>query len=135
VAGRVGSVLPPLPPGAFVKEGASLGAIVPSGELRVVAEFTPEAAIGRVREGQPGRLRLDGFPWTQFGSVGARVVSIGSEPRDGRVRAELSVVGAPPAVPMQHGLPGSLEVEVERATPAALVLRAAGRVMTTPSRR
>jgi membrane fusion protein (multidrug efflux system) len=133
VAGRVGAVVPTLQPGAFVKEGERLGAIVPSGELRVAAEFTPESAIGRVKEGEPARLRLDGFPWTQFGSVRARVTSVEAEPRDGKVRVELTVVGAPPAVPMQHGLPGSLEVEVERATPAALVLRAAGRLVTTPS--
>jgi membrane fusion protein (multidrug efflux system) len=133
VAGRVGAVLPTLQPGAFVKEGERLGAIVPSGELRVAAELTPASAIGRVREGQEARLRLDGFPWTQFGSVRARVVNVEAEPRDGHVRVELTVVGAPPAVPMQHGLPGRLEVEVERATPAVLVLRAAGRLVTPPS--
>jgi membrane fusion protein (multidrug efflux system) len=32
-------------------------------------------------------------------------------------------------VPMQHGLPGTIEVEVERISPAALVLRAVGRRM------
>ena len=76
---------------------------------------------------------MDGFAWTQFGSVRARVTAVDAEPRDGRVRVELAVVGAPPSVPMQHGLPGTLEVEVERATPATLVLRACGRVVAKPS--
>jgi membrane fusion protein (multidrug efflux system) len=133
VAGRVGAVTPTLQPGAYVKEGEQLGTIVPSGELRIAAEFLPQDAIGRVREGQPARLRLDGFPWTQFGSVRARVSTVETEPREGRVRVELAVVGAPPAVPMQHGLPGTLEVEVERATPAVLVLRACGRAVAAPS--
>jgi membrane fusion protein (multidrug efflux system) len=133
VAGRVGAVKPTLQPGAFVKEGEQLGAILPSGELRVAAEFVPQDAIGRVREGQLARLRLDGFPWTQFGSVRARVSTVEAEPRDGLVRVELAVVDAPPSVPMQHGLPGTLEVEVERATPATLVLRACGRLVAAPS--
>jgi membrane fusion protein (multidrug efflux system) len=127
VAGRVGAVLPLLQPGSVVKAGDVLGSLLPPGELRVVAELPPEAALGRVKEGQTARLRLDGFPWTQYGSVGARVSSVEAEPQNGQVRVELGVVGVPPAVPMQHGLPGILEVEVERATPASLVLRAAGR--------
>jgi membrane fusion protein (multidrug efflux system) len=137
VAGRIGAVAPTLQLGAFVKEGEQLGAIVPAGTLRVAADFTPQDAIGRLREGQSARLRLHGFPWTQFGSVRARVTSVESEPRDGAsgpvVRVELAVVSAPPAVPMQHGLPGTLEVEVERATPATLLLRACGRMVAAPS--
>jgi membrane fusion protein (multidrug efflux system) len=133
VSGRAGAVTPTLQLGAYVREGEQIGAIVPSGELRVAADFAPESAIGRIQKGQSGRLRLDGFPWTQFGSVRAKVDRVESEPRGGHVRVELSVVGAPPAVPMQHGLPGSLEVEVERATPATLVLRACGRMLTRPS--
>jgi membrane fusion protein (multidrug efflux system) len=35
-------------------------------------------------------------------------------------------------VPLQHGLPGSVEVEVERASPAALTLRTAGQLLTAP---
>jgi membrane fusion protein (multidrug efflux system) len=135
IAGHVGAVAPTLQPGAFVKEGEQLGAIVPAGTLRVAADFLPQDAIGRVREGQSARLRLVGFPWTQFGSVSARVTSVESEPRDGLVRVELAVVSAPDAVPMQHGLPGTLEVEVERSTPATLLLRACGRLVAAPSLR
>ena len=53
-----------------------------------------------------------------------------AERADGRVRVELSVEPASvPHVPLQHGLPGTLEIQVERATPAALVLRYAGRLL------
>jgi membrane fusion protein (multidrug efflux system) len=55
------------------------------------------------------------------------VTTVGNEIRDGHVRVECEVVGAvPDLVPAQHGLPGAMEVEVERITPAALVLRLAG---------
>ena len=39
--------------------------------------------------------------------------------------------GNPPGIPLEHGLPGSTEVEVERVSPALLVLRAAGQFLGT----
>jgi membrane fusion protein (multidrug efflux system) len=39
---------------------------------------------------------------------------------------------APSAIPLQHGLPGAVEVEVGRVTPAALILRNGGRMLSTP---
>jgi membrane fusion protein (multidrug efflux system) len=99
----------------------------------VIAEFVPAAALGRVKAGQPARLRLTGFPWAQYGSVGAAVSSVGSEIRDGKVRVELTVrPEAASRIPAQHGLPGSVEVEVERISPAYLMLRAAGRFLSEP---
>ena len=37
----------------------------------------PEAALGRVRPGQSARMRLSGFPWTQWGTVPATVTRVG----------------------------------------------------------
>lgn len=126
VAGRVGELVP-LYVGGLVSAGARVGAIVPDGELRVVAFFTPEAALGRVAPGQAARVRLDGFPWTRFGSLGATVTRVAREPRDGQVRVELAVTADPAsAIPVQHGLTGTVEVAVEEASPLALALRAAG---------
>jgi len=116
-----------LRPGSHVSEGQQLGVILPSGRLQITAEFSPSAALGKLRPGQVATLRLQGFPWAQYGTVPARVSQVASEIRDGKVRVELAVTGKPPAqIPMQHGLPGSVEVEIERLTPMALVLRSAG---------
>lgn len=132
VSGRLGEAAA-LRVGAVVREGDKLGTVVPSGNLRVVAEFPPPAALGRLREGQPARLRLSGFPWTQYGSIAATVATVASEIRDGHVRVELAIHPDPSsAVPFQHGLPGTVEVEVERIAPVALVLRAAGGLITRP---
>ena len=96
--------------------------------MRLVAEFASTAAVGRVRAGQLARARLDGFPWAQFGMVPARVTSVGSEAREGRVRVELALASPRnPRITLEHGLPGLVEVEVERVSPAVLLLRAAGR--------
>ncbi len=119
--------------GAWVKEGDKLGVIVPRGELRVVAEMPPHTTIGRVRPGQNARVRLDGFPWTQYGTLGARVVSVASEPRQGHVRVELDVTqDLSGRIPLQHGMTGTTEIEVDRATPAELVLRATGQLLERP---
>ena len=93
----------------------------------MVAEFDPPAALGRIRAGQPARMRLRGFPWTQYGTVAGRVSMVGDEIREGRVRVECEVQGRiAQAIPAQHGLPGTIEVEVEQVSPAALALRLAG---------
>jgi hypothetical protein len=112
--------------GQVLQAGEAVATIVPDGGLRIVAAYRPADALGRVRAGQPARLRLDGFPATQFGNIRAVVSSSARELRDGRVRVELELTGLPGGIPLQHGLPGRVEIEVERLSPAALVLRAAG---------
>jgi hypothetical protein len=49
------------------------------------------------------------------------------------VRVELLVNGTGARIPVQHGLPGSVEVQVEYASPASLTLRAAGRLVAAPT--
>ena len=48
--------------------GDHLATVIPSADLKVVAGFPPSDALARVRQGQPAQMRLDGFPWTEFGS-------------------------------------------------------------------
>jgi membrane fusion protein (multidrug efflux system) len=129
VAGRIGNMVN-LRSGAMVAEGTRLCTIVPTGGLRAVAFFDPATAAGRVRAGQTARLRMFGFPWTKYGLLLAQVDRVGNEPKDGLIRVEL-VLRSPQRtnIPLQHGLPGSAEVEVERVSPFALVLDAAGRFL------
>lgn len=127
IAGHLGEV-DTLQPGAVVRQGDTLGVVLPAGTLRVVANFPPAIALGRVRPGQPARLRLDGFPWAQYGSLAATVTSVATETRHGVIRVELHLEPqAPTAIPLQHGLPGTVEVEVERISPSTLVLRGVGK--------
>jgi multidrug resistance efflux pump len=133
ISGRIGEVTE-LRAGAVVEEGDRLAVIVPDGGVRIVAQLAPQTALGRVRTGQPARFRLTGFPWTEFGALGATVTAIASELDEGLVRVELAVDPATTTrIPLEHGLPGVVEIEVERASPAALVLRAAGRRLDGPA--
>src|SRR5262249_12012498 len=114
-----------------VRPAEKLGAIVPPGSPRAVAWF-PASAVGRLHPGQPVRLRLHGFPWTQYGTLTATVASAGNEPSDGRVRVELTLdQQQDAAIPLEHGLTGAAEVEVERVAPLVLGLRAAGQLLAT----
>jgi len=115
-------------------EAESVASIVPSGRLRAVAMFPAQAAFGRIREGQAAVLRLDGYPWTEFGAVKATVGHVAQEVRDGRVRVELDLQpGSNFSGRLEHGMPGSVEVAVERISPLALVLRTAGQWLTRRS--
>ncbi len=119
----------PLSPGSTLAAGTRVATIVPTGTLRMVARFAPRDSIGRLSQGQHARLRVDNFPWTQYGTISAIVSEVGTEPRDGTVRAELAVVGDNPRIPLAHGITGSVEVEVERMAPWELLLRFAGQKM------
>jgi multidrug resistance efflux pump len=131
VSGRVGEAQV-LRAGTYVREGEVLGAVVPFGGLRIVADFAPSSAIGRIHPGQRAKLRLHGFPWAEYGSVPAKVCAVAGEIRNGHVRIELNLLATNSVrVPLQHGLPGAVEVEVERVTPMRLVFRAAGQLLSS----
>src|SRR5439155_16156958 len=113
--------------GGVVQSGDRICTIVPDGALKVVALFRPSVALGRIRNGQSARIRLEGFPWTQYGSVHATVTNVSGELRDGQVRVELALSkSSDSAIPFQHGLPAEVQVEIEQISPAVLVLRSAG---------
>jgi multidrug resistance efflux pump len=129
VAGRLGEVNP-VQVGAIVREGELLASIVPDGLVRAVADFAAPA-LGRLHPRQRARLRLDGFPWTQYGYVDAVVTRVASETREQRVRVELTVQRQSNSqIPLRHGMPGTVEVEVERVAPLALLVRSLGHTLS-----
>jgi membrane fusion protein (multidrug efflux system) len=82
--------------------------------------------VGRRSPGALGQ-RLDGFPWAQYGTPAATVTRVATEARDGAIRVELDLAPqTPTAIPLQHGLPGTVEVTVEHVSPATMVLRGVG---------
>lgn len=125
-----------LRPGMMVRSGDRLATLLPSGDLKILADFSPEV-IGQIRAGQSATLRLDGFPATQYGRVIASVHRVAQEPRGGKLRVELAISSAsqPAAIPLQHGLLGTVEVQVERISPALLMLRVAGALLDDTSAR
>jgi hemolysin D len=134
-AGRLVDVVE-LGEGAFIAQGQRLGTIVASGapRVRVRARF-PKETVGIVRAGQPAQLKLDGYPWSVYGTVPAQVSRVGTEPGitatpeaiPGTVRVELILLRATdPRILIQHGLTATVEIEVARVSPFALLMRAIG---------
>ncbi len=128
VSGRVGEAAE-LRVGSVIPAGEKLGAIIPVGVPRGVAFFSA-AIVGKVQPGQQARVRLEGFAWTQFGTLPATVTDVGNESVNGLVRVELSIApDVQTPIPLEHGQPGSVEIEVERVSPTILVLRSAGQFL------
>jgi membrane fusion protein (multidrug efflux system) len=124
VNGRIGEVAA-LRAGSVIAPGERIGVIVPSGKLKVVALFKPAVAVGRIRAGQLARVRFEGFPWAQYGTMPAKVSRVANELRDSYVQVDLEPLPGS-RIPLQHGLPGATEIELERISPATLLLRSAG---------
>ncbi|MEZ4361892.1 MAG: HlyD family efflux transporter periplasmic adaptor subunit [Kofleriaceae bacterium] len=121
--------------GAFIAEGQRLGTILAEdAQMRVRARF-PKEVVGIIRPGQVAQVKLDGYPWTIYGTVPAIVTRVGTEPGitatpeaiPGTVRVELDLQApADPRIRLQHGLTGTAEIEVARVSPVALLMRAIG---------
>lgn len=123
--GRIGW-LADLQVGAAVSQGQHLAEVVPEGDYHAVTWF-PESSAGRIQPGQKARLRLDAFPWTEFGVVRARVHRVASEPSERGLRVDLALEGTTRSnLVLSHGLTGRAEVVVETLSPARWLLRAAG---------
>jgi hypothetical protein len=84
---------------------------------RFVATF-PARVLEQVRAGQDATLQLEGA------TIPAKVVAVGTDAVTGQVRAILLPLTEKPPPAAAHA---TAAIEVERVTPAALILRAAGR--------
>ena len=127
--------------GDYITQGQRLGTILARGtHVRVRARF-PKETVGIIQPGQRAQLKLDGYPWSIYGTVPAEVSSVGTEPGivttaeaiPGTVRVELEI--QPPSDPrivLQHGLTTAVEIEVARVSPVALLMRAIGEWNYTP---
>jgi multidrug resistance efflux pump len=121
--------------GAFIADGQRLGTIVSNdAEIRVRARF-PKEVVGIIQPGQTAQLKLDGYPWTVYGTVRATVTRVGTEPGlvatpeaiPGTVRVELDIKApADPRIQLRHGMTATVEVEAARVSPIALLMRAIG---------
>lgn len=85
------------------------------------AQFTPDA-LPTIKAGQSAMLRLDGFGEP----VPAVVIEVDQTVVNGRFPVQFRLQPASDSdVPLQVGLNGRIEVEVEQVTPFILLLRAA----------
>lgn len=75
--GTVEAVL--VKPGDVVQAGQVVGKLVPRGEPLQVVAFLPEKDRAFVRVGDEARLELDQLPYSEFGTLKAKVLRIGDD--------------------------------------------------------
>lgn len=100
--------------------------------LQVIAYFPP-SALGYLRPGQLGQLRLDGFPSVQYSPLPVVVETVGAKMIEGHLAVTLTLqpgVSSPFPLP---GLTGQAAIEAGHLTPANLLLQAAGRSASLPA--
>lgn len=128
--------------GAFIADGQRVGTIVSNdAQVRVRARF-PKEVVGLIEPGQTAQLKLDGYPWTIYGTVPAKVTRVGTEPGlvatpeaiPGTVRVELDIEApADSRIQLHHGMTATVEVEVARVSPIALLMRSIGEWRASPA--
>jgi len=115
---------------AITDEAQVEPALPDSGKLLAVADF-PASALADVHTGQPAVLHLTRFSSAQSGTISARVSRVRYDAAEGKASVELLL--APPSsgnFPLRVGMPATVEIEVERISPLALLLRSAGGIVT-----
>lgn len=113
---------PLLRPGQYAPAGARLLDVVPDGPTHVVAWIEPAGAVGHLAPGQPARVRVEGLPETRVRGLLGVVERVAAEPDGAGLRAEIALDGPTPR-PLAHGMVASVEIEVERVPPLALLWR------------
>ncbi len=104
-------------------------------QAHAIAQFSPGAAI-HLQPGQTAQLRLDDFPWTEYGAVPATLLTIDNAIQNGTIRVQFQITDNNSLIPLQSGLTGQVEVETNRVSPIALLLNEAGQRLAdtaTPS--
>src|SRR5262249_1193059 len=84
IDGLLGQIPPPQI-GSVVAVGQTIAVVTPETAITLRADFAPQVAVGRIQPGQRARMRVTGFPWTQYGVLGATVSAVSSEVNDGRI--------------------------------------------------
>lgn len=109
--------------GAQVPVYAVSDTAVLTSPTQLTATLPPDAFL-KIQPGQTALLRLDAFPWEEYGTVSATVAEIDAALQDGRIQIQLRLnPAADSRIPFQAGLTGSVEIEVEQIAPAAMLLR------------
>lgn len=83
--------------------------------------------------GQTAAFQLDGNGLHDIQTVPATVSAVASEVRDNGIRVELALDAAVAgAASLQHGQPGTVEITINKSTPAGLLMRVTGLVVGQP---
>ncbi|WP_444928565.1 HlyD family secretion protein [Microbulbifer sp. SSSA002] len=130
IAGRLAS-LAKIREGEVLAAGQQVATIQAEGAISILAFFPPALALGHIQPGQEAQVKLDGFSWTRYGQLQARVERVASAVQQGKVLVQLSLQGEmPPQLPLLHDLPARVEIATGKKTPYQLLLQRTGEILS-----
>ncbi len=98
--------------GQHVTVGAVLASIVPEAETEVIGRMqVPSSGFGKVETGQTVNVKLNGFPYMEYGVLKGTIRSISSVPQQVQSSAGTTAVDSV-EVSFPHGMPTSYGKEV-----------------------
>ena len=125
-SGEIGAIAR-ISPGQRVTIGEWLMTLVPDREYEFQATFAAIEAAGRIESGQKARIQFHALPWTEYGTLDATVLRVGSEERDAAVRVDFALErDSALATYLDHGLKGQVVVQINQATLAQRLLNLLG---------
>ena len=110
--------------GQILPEDAWLMTLSPMGEFQFEAKFLATEAAARIKRDAPARIAFSALPWTEYGTLAARVSRVGNEELSGLITVQLDIdQEADLAALTGHGLKGQAIIEVDRVTLLQRMLR------------
>lgn len=120
--GEIGAIAR-LSPGQSLTPGDWVMTLIPEQAYEFRATFSAREAAGRIEPGQRARVQFYALPWTEYGTLDARVIRVASEERDAEVRVDLDLdMTTPLAEQLDHGLKGQVVIQIHEATLARRLL-------------
>ena len=119
-------------PGAVVQPGEQIAAIAPAGARLLVEAQMPNKDMAFTTTGRAAKLKLDAFPFQDYGSVRGTVIAVAPDAEvDERLGSfykvtiapeQTSVIARGQTVPLRPGLALTAEIVTERKSVLALIL-------------
>jgi HlyD family secretion protein len=102
-----------------LKAGDTFAIIEPTNSTPTAFAFVPAAGFGKVRLGQRVTIRLDAYPYHEFGLVEAKVAAVSAVAVDGQYRVLLDLpkglwLSSAKAVQFSQNMEGDARIEVDR---------------------
>lgn len=116
--------------GQHVSVGDVLASIVPAGGTEIIGRMeVPSAGFGKVREGQAVNVKLNGFPYMEYGILKGRIRSISSVP----TRAQ-GLGGATAAYTVEVAFPQGMTTTYGKELPMIQQMDGTGEIVTEDMR-
>ena len=113
-----------------VSTGEVIASVVPNGELAVVGRMqVASASFGKVRTGQQVLVKLNGFPYMEFGVLHGTVHSISAVPEQQQTQSGTSIVYT-----VEVEFPADLRTSYRRELPLIQQMDGSGEIITDDMR-